>query len=79
MSRPSSLAGLVLGLVAPVAVPAPAQAVTNEINIGTNLDNGRAITCREGGRLLRNRGFRDVRRVVAAGAFSSIGPAAPAV
>ena len=60
---------LVLGLVAPVALPAPAHAVTIEINIGTNLNNGRAITCREGERLLRNRGFRDIRRVDCRGRF----------
>ena len=61
--------GLVLGLVVPVAWPAPAHAVTIEINIGTNLNNGRAITCRDGERLLRNRGFRDVRRVDCRGRF----------
>ncbi|TIL30472.1 MAG: hypothetical protein E5Y83_19550 [Mesorhizobium sp.] len=70
MSRPVfACLALVLGLVAPAAVPAPAQAVTIEINIGTNLNNGRAITCRDGGRLLRNRGFRDVRRVDCRGRF----------
>ena len=58
-----------LGLVTPVALPAPANAVTIEINIGTNLNNGRAITCRDGERLLRNRGFRDVRRVDCRGRF----------
>ena len=64
MSRPLfACLALVLALVAPAALPAPAHAVTIEINIGTNLNNGRAITCREGERLLRNRGFRDIRRV----------------
>ncbi|WP_095088537.1 hypothetical protein [Mesorhizobium sophorae] len=55
--------GLVLSLVVPLALPAPAHAVTININIGTSLNNGRAITCREGERLLRNRGFWNVRRV----------------
>ncbi len=50
-------------LATPLAFPAPAQAVTININIGTNLNNGRPITCREGEWRLRNRGFRDVRRV----------------
>jgi hypothetical protein len=70
MSRPFfARLALILGLVAPVALPAPAHAVTIEINIGTNLNNGRAITCREGERLLRNRGFRDIRRVDCGGRF----------
>ena len=55
--------GLVLSLVVPLALPAPAHAVTININIGTSLNNGRAITCREGERLLRSRGFWNVRRV----------------
>jgi len=55
--------GLVFSLVVPLALPAPAHAVTININIGTSLNNGRAITCREGERLLRNRGFWNVRRV----------------
>jgi hypothetical protein len=61
--------GLVLSLVMPVALPAPAHAVTIEINVGTSLNNGRAITCRDGERLLRNRGFRDIRRVDCRGRF----------
>ena len=60
---------LVLGLVVPVTLPAPAYAVTININIGTSLNHGRAITCREGERLLRNRGFRDIRRVDCGGRF----------
>jgi hypothetical protein len=60
---------LILGLVTPVALPPPAHAVTIEINIGTSLNRGRAITCREGERLLRNRGFRDIRRVDCRGRF----------
>jgi len=70
MSRPLfACLALVLALVAPAGLPAPAHAVTIEINIGTNLNNGRAITCREGERLLRNRGFRDIRRVDCGGRF----------
>jgi len=61
--------GLVLSLVVPVALPAPAHAVTININIGSSLNNGRAITCRDGERLLRNRGFRDIRRVDCRGRF----------
>lgn len=61
--------GFILGLVVPVALPAPAQAVTVNINIGTSLNNGRAITCRDGERILRNRGFRDIRRVDCRGRF----------
>lgn len=54
---------LAIGLVMPLAIPTPAQAVTVNITIGSNLNNGRAITCNQGRRLLQNRGFRDVRRV----------------
>ena len=61
--------GLVLGFVVPVALPAPAHAVTIKINIGTSLNNDRAITCRDGERLLRSRGFRDIRRVDCRGRF----------
>ena len=43
---------------APAGPSAPANAVTIDINIstGTNLSSGRRITCKEGERLLRNRG-----------------------
>ena len=61
--------GLILCLAAPVVLPAPANAVTIEINIGASLNNGRAITCRDGERLLRNRGFRNIRRVDCRGRF----------
>jgi hypothetical protein len=60
---------LVLGLVVPITLPAPAQAVTVNLTIGTSLNNGRAITCRDGVRILRNRGFRDIRRVDCRGRF----------
>ena len=61
--------GLVLTLVLPLALPTPAQAVTINLTIGTSLNNGRAITCRGGERILRNRGFRDIRRVDCRGRF----------
>lgn len=56
-----ALALLLLGT--PGGVPAPAGAVTININVGSSVSNGRGISCREGERLLRNRGFRDVRRI----------------
>lgn len=61
--------GLALSLAAPVAMPTQAQAVTININIGSSLNNGRAISCAEGERILRRRGFRDVRRVDCRGRF----------
>lgn len=61
--------GLALGLAVPVVSPAPAQAVTVDITIGTSLNHGRAISCRQGERILRNRGFRDIRRIDCRGRF----------
>lgn len=65
--------GLAVGLLAsPLALPqaAIAQSSVNiDINIGTNLNRGHGITCGQGERLLRNRGFRDVRRVDCRGRF----------
>jgi hypothetical protein len=61
---------VILGLlVMPVSIPTPAQAVTVNINIGTSLNNGRGISCAQGERLLRNRGFRDVRRINCRGRY----------
>ena len=54
---------LALSLMLPVSVPAPAYAVTVNIQIGSNLNFGRAITCRQGQQLIQNRGFRNVRRI----------------
>lgn len=54
---------LALCLLAPVIAPAPAQAVTINIHIGSSLNHGRAISCRQGQILLQNRGFREVRAV----------------
>jgi hypothetical protein len=49
---------------ASVAAPMPAHAVPVSVNInigvGTNLNLGRGISCAEGARLIRNRGFFDV-------------------
>ncbi len=57
-------------LLLPAATVAPpAQAVTININIGGTISNGRSISCSGGERLLRNRGFRDVRRIDCRGRF----------
>ncbi|MCX7304013.1 MAG: hypothetical protein NTV73_06710 [Hyphomicrobiales bacterium] len=61
--------GLGLSLLMPLALPAPAQAVSVSITVGSSLNNGRAISCRDGERLLRNRGFSDVRRIDCRGRF----------
>lgn len=61
--------GLALGLAAPVASPTPAHAVTVNITIGSSLNNGRAVSCRQGERILRNRGFRNIRRIDCRGRF----------
>lgn len=61
--------GMSLCLAAPVALPTPAQAVTINITIGSSLNNGRAITCRDGERILRRRGFTNIRRVDCRGRF----------
>jgi hypothetical protein len=56
-------------LLTPVVTPAPAEAVTINIHVGSSLNNGRGITCWEGERLLRNRGFRDIRRMDCRGRY----------
>lgn len=65
--------GLAFALLAsPVALPPEASAQSNvniSISVGTNLNRGRGISCSQGERLLRNRGFRDVRRVDCRGRF----------
>lgn len=65
------IASLFLALAAtpPVLVPAPAAAVTVNIHIGSNVSGGRSISCRDGQRRLRNRGFRDVRMIDCHGRF----------
>ncbi len=61
---------IILGLLlVPAVMPPAAQAVTININIGSSLNNGRGITCAQGERILRNRGFRDVRRVNCRGRY----------
>lgn len=60
---------LAICLTVPLALPSNAEAATVTITIGSSLNNGRAITCNQGQRLLRNRGFRDVRRVDCRGRF----------
>lgn len=60
---------LVMSLVAPITLPTPAHAVTIDITVGTSLDRGRAVTCRGGERILRSRGFREIRRVDCRGRF----------
>lgn len=52
-----------LVLAAPAVEPAYARSVTVNINVGSSISSGRSISCREGERQLRNRGFRDVRRI----------------
>ena len=56
-------------LLTPGVMPAPSQAATVNITIGSSLNNGRGITCVQGERLLRNRGFRDVRRIDCRGRY----------
>jgi hypothetical protein len=62
---------LALGLlVPPVAVSTPAQAqVSINIQVGTDLNRGRRISCSDGERLLRARGYRDVRRIDCRGRY----------
>lgn len=66
-------AALAFGLLAsPLTLPQEAVAQSNvniSISIGTSLNHGRGISCSQGERLLRNRGFRDVRRVDCRGRF----------
>ena len=57
-------------LVSPAAFPTEASARTHvSVGVGTNLNGGRGISCSQGERLLRNRGFRNVRRVDCRGRF----------
>lgn len=67
-----SVLALAVCLMFPIAPPASAQTVgianpsrrvTIDIHVGSDLNFGRAITCSQGQRLIRNRGFRDVRRI----------------
>lgn len=64
MVRSLVLAGglAVVFLLTPIGDPAPANAVTVNISIGngTSLNFGRRISCVDGARLIRDRGFREV-------------------
>lgn len=63
------LAVALLFLSAPNVSPSLANSVTINISVGSSISNGRGITCRDGERLLRSRGFRDVRRVDCRGRY----------
>ncbi len=69
--RRAIIASLLAVLVAtpPALAPVPAEAVTVNIQIGTNISGGRSISCEEGRRRLRSRGFRDVRAIDCRGRF----------
>jgi hypothetical protein len=69
--RNSSFAKIFLFLILILAPPATASSQSLDVNIrvGTSLNNNRAITCSQGERLLRFRGFRDVRRIDCRGRF----------
>ena len=61
-------------IITPVAPAPPANAAVNiDVNIGfgigTNLNRGRRLSCRQGERILRNRGFRDIRRINCSGRY----------
>lgn len=59
----------ILAFSVPNAAPAEANSVTININVGSSISNGRGISCWQGERLLRNRGFRDVRRIDCRGRY----------
>ena len=61
--------GMALFLTEPLIAPAAAQSVTINLNVGSSLNNGRSITCRQGENILRRRGFRNIQRVDCRGRF----------
>ncbi|WP_244480426.1 hypothetical protein [Rhizobium sp. Root1220] len=70
MRHTAQAIGLVcLLLTTPLALSTPAQALAVNITVGTNLNNGRSLSCREGEWRLRDRGFRDVQRIDCRGRF----------
>jgi hypothetical protein len=69
MSRTGLILLLAAFLGSPVALPTPADAVSIDISIGTNLSGGRSISCAEGARRVRSRGFRDVRAIDCRGRY----------
>ena len=50
-------------------LPTFAEAQSVSVSIGTNLNHGRRITCVQGERILRARGFWNVRRIRCGGNF----------
>lgn len=60
---------LVLFFVWTTPVPVFSQSVNINIRMGTSINNNRPITCAQGQRILRQRGFRDVRRIDCRGRF----------
>lgn len=66
---PALLAITLSLLLTPATMPVPAHAVTVNINVGSSLNSGRRISCAQGERLLRNRGFRDIRRIDCRGRY----------
>ena len=69
MSRTGLILLLVSLLGLPVAMPRPAEAASVSISIGTNLSGGRSISCAEGARRVRSRGFRNVRAINCSGRY----------
>ncbi len=69
----SSLASFMLALAvvaSPVAVPREASAqVGIQFGGGNSLNHGRPVTCNQGARLLRTRGFRDISMVNCRGRY----------
>jgi hypothetical protein len=66
---PSAILAATL-LLTLVSSPTPADARVNiNINIGSSLNFGRGITCSDGARIIRNRGFKDVRTVDCRGRY----------
>jgi hypothetical protein len=58
------LAALVSLPMSQIAMTSSADAqVTVNINIGSNISGGRSISCSRGEQILRNRGFRSIRRI----------------
>jgi hypothetical protein len=57
-------------LMSPLSLPTEASAQTHvTISVGSDINRGRGISCSQGERLLRNRGFWDVRRIDCRGRF----------
>lgn len=57
------LALLALAIVGSIAEPVPAFSQNQTALVGTRINNGHRIRCSEGARLLRIRGFRNVRAI----------------